>query len=136
MAANAYLATKISNINAMAEVCEAVGADIRTVAGVLGHDQRIGRHGLDAGIGFGGGCPPKDLHARTTQAATVSAAHAAALLREIDRINLHRPCGVPNHSPHRPQIAHSVGVEVRAWFTRHGGRWRDSKGYTVLTADT
>src|SRR5260370_6657570 len=60
VAANAFLATKISFINAMAEVCEAAGADVGALADALGHDPRIGRRFLNAGLGFGGGCLPKD----------------------------------------------------------------------------
>ena len=60
-AANAFLATKISFINAMAELCEATGADVKMLADALGHDERIGRKFLNAGLGFGGGCLPKDI---------------------------------------------------------------------------
>ena len=61
--ANAFLATKISFINAMAEICEATGADVSALANAIGHDARIGRKFLNAGIGFGGGCLPKDIRA-------------------------------------------------------------------------
>ena len=63
VAANAFLATKISFINAMAEVCEATGADVVDLADSIGYDARIGRRFLQAGIGFGGGCLPKDIRA-------------------------------------------------------------------------
>ncbi|NNH76038.1 UDP-glucose/GDP-mannose dehydrogenase family protein [Nocardia uniformis] len=90
MAANAYLATKISFINAISDLCEGVGADVRALADILGHDPRIGRFGLDAGIGFGGGCLPKDLRALAKQAGELGAVDAAMLLREVEQINLHR----------------------------------------------
>ncbi len=66
-AANAFLATKISFINAMAEIAEASGADVALLADALGHDSRIGRRYLGAGIGFGGGCLPKDIRAFAAQ---------------------------------------------------------------------
>ena len=68
MAANAFLATKISFINAIAEVCEAAGADVTELADAIGYDERIGRKFLDAGLGFGGGCLPKDIRAFTARA--------------------------------------------------------------------
>ena len=63
VAANAFLATKISFINAMAELCDATGGDVTRLAEAIGHDDRIGGKFLQAGIGFGGGCLPKDLRA-------------------------------------------------------------------------
>ena len=89
-AANAFLATKISFINAMAEICEAVGADVTKLADVLGHDSRIGRQFLNAGIGFGGGCLPKDIRALMARAGEVGASQAFTLLREVDSINMRR----------------------------------------------
>jgi UDPglucose 6-dehydrogenase len=89
-AANAFLATKISFINAMAEICEAAGGDVRALAEVLGADERIGRSFLRAGLGFGGGCLPKDVRAFTARAEELGAAPALAFLREVDAINLRR----------------------------------------------
>jgi len=87
VAANAFLATKISFINAMAEVCEAAGADVVLLADALGHDDRIGRKFLNAGIGFGGGCLPKDIRAFMARACELGADEALEFLREIDAIN-------------------------------------------------
>src|SRR6516164_1517458 len=89
-AANAFLATKISFINAMAEICEAAGGDVRALAEVLGADERIGRSFLRAGLGFGGGCLPKDVRAFTARAQDLGVGDAVAFLREVDAINLRR----------------------------------------------
>ena len=90
VAANAFLATKISFINAMAEVCEAAGADVLELADAIGYDTRIGRRFLNAGIGFGGGCLPKDIRAFMARAGELGANEAANFLREVDSINLRR----------------------------------------------
>ncbi|MGQ0844489.1 MAG: UDP-glucose dehydrogenase family protein [Sporichthyaceae bacterium] len=90
VAANAFLATKISFINAMAEVCEAAGADVTALADALGHDPRIGRRFLNAGLGFGGGCLPKDIRAFMARAGELGASEALTFLREVDAINLRR----------------------------------------------
>lgn len=89
-AANAFLATKISFINAMAEVCEVTGADVTVLADALGHDPRIGRRFLGAGLGFGGGCLPKDLRGFMARAGELGVDQAVTFLREIDQINLRR----------------------------------------------
>src|SRR6478609_357392 len=89
-AANSFLATKISFINAMAEVCEASGADVTQLADAIGYDTRIGRRFLNAGLGFGGGCLPKDIRAFMARAGELGADQALAFLREIDSINLRR----------------------------------------------
>ena len=88
VAANAFLATKISFINAMAEVCEAAGADVVQLADAIGHDDRIGRQFLNAGVGFGGGCLPKDIRAFMARAGELGADQALTFLREVDEINL------------------------------------------------
>ncbi|MGH8774610.1 MAG: UDP-glucose dehydrogenase family protein [Jiangellaceae bacterium] len=90
VAANAFLATKISFINAIAEICEVTGADVTKVADAIGHDARIGRRFLNAGIGFGGGCLPKDIRAFMARAGEIGAAHALTFLAEVDAINLRR----------------------------------------------
>jgi UDPglucose 6-dehydrogenase len=90
VSANAFLATKISFINAIAEVCEATGADVSVLADAMGHDARIGRRFLNAGIGFGGGCLPKDIRAFIAMAGELGAGQAFALLREVDSINMRR----------------------------------------------
>jgi UDPglucose 6-dehydrogenase len=89
-AANSFLATKISFINAMAEVCEAADGDVVKLAEAIGHDERIGRKFLRAGIGFGGGCLPKDLRAFMARAGELGADQALTFLREIDSINMRR----------------------------------------------
>jgi UDPglucose 6-dehydrogenase len=89
-AANAFLATKISFINAMAEVCEAAGADVSELADAIGYDARIGRRFLNAGIGFGGGCLPKDIRAFMARAGELGADQALTFLREVDSINMRR----------------------------------------------
>lgn len=89
-AANAFLATKISFINAMSEVCEAAGADVTVLADALGYDTRIGRRFLNAGIGFGGGCLPKDIRAFMARAGELGASEAMTFLREVDAINMRR----------------------------------------------
>jgi UDPglucose 6-dehydrogenase len=88
--ANSFLATKISFINAMAEVCEAAGGDVARLAEALGHDERIGSKFLRAGIGFGGGCLPKDIRAFMARAGELGADQALTFLREIDSINMRR----------------------------------------------
>jgi UDPglucose 6-dehydrogenase len=87
-AANAFLATKISFINAMAEICEAAGGDVRALANILGADPRIGPAFLRAGLGFGGGCLPKDIRAFVARAGELGAGAAVGFLREVDTINL------------------------------------------------
>jgi len=89
-AANSFLATKISFINAMAEVCEATGADVTQLADAIGLDERIGRKFLNAGIGFGGGCLPKDIRAFMARAGELGADQALTFLREVDAINMRR----------------------------------------------
>ena len=90
VAANSFLATKISFINAMAEVCEAAGADVTQLAEAIGYDPRIGKRFLAAGLGFGGGCLPKDIRAFMARAGELGAEDAVAFLREVDQINLRR----------------------------------------------
>jgi len=90
VAANAFLATKISFINAMAEVCEATGADVTSLSEALGHDPRIGNQFLKAGLGFGGGCLPKDIRAFMARAGELGVEQALTFLREVDDINLRR----------------------------------------------
>ncbi len=90
VAANAFLATKISFINAMAEVCEAVGADVTALSKALSYDDRIGGKFLGAGLGFGGGCLPKDIRAFMARAGELGVDQALSFLREIDAINIRR----------------------------------------------
>jgi UDPglucose 6-dehydrogenase len=89
-AANSFLATKISFINAMAEVCEAAGADVEQLSEALALDPRIGGRFLKAGLGFGGGCLPKDIRAFMARAGELGADQALTFLREVDAINMRR----------------------------------------------
>ena len=90
VAANAFLATKISFINMMADLCEATGGDVTALADALGRDDRIGPRFLHAGLGFGGGCLPKDIRALAARAEELGVTHAANLLRAVDHINVGR----------------------------------------------
>jgi UDPglucose 6-dehydrogenase len=90
VAANAFLATKISFINAMAEIAEVSGADVTQLADAIGYDARIGRRFLNAGVGFGGGCLPKDIRAFTARAEELGRGESVAFLKEVDSINLRR----------------------------------------------
>lgn len=90
VSANAFLATKISFINAVSEVCEAAGADVTVLADAIGMDPRIGRRFLGAGLGFGGGCLPKDIRAFMARAGELGADQALTFLREVDSINMRR----------------------------------------------
>ena len=88
VAANSFLATKISFINAMAEICEVAGGDVTVLAKAIGYDPRIGSRFLQAGIGFGGGCLPKDIRAFMARSEELGARQSLEFLREIDSINL------------------------------------------------
>lgn len=90
VAANSFLATKISFINAMAELCEQTGGDVTQLAEAIGHDVRIGNQFLKAGVGFGGGCLPKDIRAFTARAEELGCGDSVGFLREVDAINLRR----------------------------------------------
>jgi UDPglucose 6-dehydrogenase len=90
VAANSFLATKISFINAMAELCEATGGDVTQLADAIGYDDRIGRKFLNSGLGFGGGCLPKDIRAFMARAGELGVDQALTFLREVDSINMRR----------------------------------------------
>ena len=90
VAANAFLATKISFINAFSEITETVGGDIGTLADAIGHDPRIGRKFLNAGVGFGGGCLPKDIRALQARVSELGLDRTMRFLAEMDDINLRR----------------------------------------------
>ena len=90
VAANAFLATKISFINAMAEVCEVAGGDVTQLSKAIGYDPRIGNRFLQAGVGFGGGCLPKDIRAFQARAQELGAGEALRFLHEVDLVNLRR----------------------------------------------
>lgn len=90
LSANAFLATRISFINAIADACQAVGADVLKLADALGYDERIGRRSLSPGLGFGGGCLPKDIRAFRATAAGLGLSSVTGLLAAVDAINLDR----------------------------------------------
>jgi len=90
VAANAFLATKVSFMNAMAELCEQSGADVIALGEAIGRDERIGRRYLHAGLGFGGGCLPKDIRALMASASELGVVQAATFLQEVDAINMRR----------------------------------------------
>ena len=90
VSANAFLATKISFINAMAEIAEVTGADVTQLADAIGFDARIGRRFLNAGVGFGGGCLPKDIRAFRARAEELGVGDSLSFLRNVDEINLRR----------------------------------------------
>jgi UDPglucose 6-dehydrogenase len=94
VSANAFLATKISFINAMAEIAEVTGADVTKLADAIGYDARIGRRFLNAGVGFGGGCLPKDIRAFSARAEELGRGESLNFLREVDAINLRRREGL------------------------------------------
>lgn len=96
VSANAFLASKISFINAVAEVCEATGADVSVIAKAIGMDDRIGPKFLRAGIGFGGGCLPKDIRAFMARAGELGVTEALGFLREVDNVNNRRRDHVVN----------------------------------------
>jgi UDPglucose 6-dehydrogenase len=136
LAANAFLATKISFINMLAEICEAVGADVVTLGRALAYDPRIGDRFLQAGAGYGGGCLPKDVRILAGQASELGVEQAAAFLREVDSINLRcrqrlvdmtrRECGGTLNG-------HRICV-LGAAFKPHSDDIRDSPALAIAAA--
>jgi UDPglucose 6-dehydrogenase len=136
VAANSFLATKISFINAMAEVCEVVHADVTKLSEALGYDDRIGRRFLHAGLGFGGGCLPKDIRAFMARAEEIGADEALAFLRDVDAINLRRRARAVDLG--RELLAGSYqGAKVCVWgaaFKPNSDDIRDSPALDVAAA--
>ena len=136
VAANSFLATKISFINAMAELCEAAGGDVTELADAIGYDARIGRRFLNAGVGFGGGCLPKDIRAFMARADEMGVKDALRFLREIDKINLRRRSRVVKHA--RAMLGGSLrGARVAvlgAAFKPNSDDIRDSPALDVAAA--
>jgi len=133
VAANAFLATKVSFINAMAELCEAAGADVTRLAEAIGHDERIGRRFLNAGLGFGGGCLPKDIRAFMARAGELGAGDALTFLREVDAINQRRRARVVDLAGElldRPWPGARIAV-LGAAFKPHSDDIRDSPALNV-----
>ena len=143
VAANSFLATKISFINAMAEICEVTHADVTKLAEALGYDDRIGRKFLNAGLGFGGGCLPKDIRAFMARAAELGVDQAVAFLKDVDDINMRRRARVVDlgyelldgsyagttvcvlgaaFKPNSDDIRDSPALDVAAAIQRHGAK--------------
>jgi UDPglucose 6-dehydrogenase len=143
VSANSFLATKISFINAMAEVCETVHADVTQLAEALGYDDRIGGKFLRAGLGFGGGCLPKDIRAFMARAGELGADQALAFLKDVDEINMRRRARTVDlgrelldgsfhgatvaalgaaFKPNSDDIRDSPALDVAANVHRHGAR--------------
>jgi len=133
VAANSFLATKISFINAMAELCEATGADVTMLADAIGHDARIGRKFLNAGVGFGGGCLPKDIRAFMARAGELGADQALSFLREVDSINMRRRVRMVDLAREvcgGSIVGRRIGV-LGAAFKPHSDDIRDSPALSV-----
>lgn len=135
VSANAFLATKISFINAMAEIAEVTGADVTKLADAIGHDARIGRRFLGAGIGFGGGCLPKDIRAFVARADELGVGESLAFLRHVDEINLRRRARVVELARELAGgslVGKTIGVLGLA-FKPHSDDVRDSPALDVAT---
>jgi nucleotide sugar dehydrogenase len=135
VSANAFLATKISFINAMAEVCEAAHADVTKLSEALSHDDRIGGKFLGAGLGFGGGCLPKDIRAFMARAGELGVDQALSFLREVDAINIRRRIRMVDLARELlggSFIGRTVGV-LGAAFKPNSDDIRDSPALDVAT---
>jgi UDPglucose 6-dehydrogenase len=141
VAANAFLATKISFINAMAEVCEAAGADVTQLARAIGYDARIGNKFLRAGIGFGGGCLPKDIRAFQARAQELGVGEALRFLHEVDLINQRRRQKVVqlsaelldrSYGPAGPDLSGQRITVLGATFKPNSDDVRDSPALSVV----
>ena len=132
VSANAFLATKISFINAMAEIAEATGADVTRLADAIGHDARIGRRFLNAGVGFGGGCLPKDIRAFSARARELGKGDAVRFLDEVDKINLRRRARVVDLVEEEAGALKGVRVGVLGLaFKPHSDDIRDSPALDI-----
>jgi len=141
VAANAFLATKISFINAMAEVCEASGADVTMLARAIGYDARIGNKFLRAGIGFGGACLPKDIRAFQARAQELGVGEALRFLHEVDLINQRRRQRVVQlaaellgrrYGPAGPDLSGVRIAALGATFKPNSDDVRDSPALSVV----
>jgi UDPglucose 6-dehydrogenase len=132
ISANAFLATKVSFINAIAEVCEAAGADVVELADAIGYDPRIGRAFLNAGIGFGGGCLPKDIRAFMARAGELGADQALTFLREVDNINMRRRTQMVEMAKHACGLLLGARIAVLgAAFKPNSDDVRDSPALNI-----
>ncbi|WP_041832878.1 UDP-glucose/GDP-mannose dehydrogenase family protein [Actinoplanes sp. N902-109] len=143
VAANAFLATKISFINAMAEVCEAAGGDVVELARAIGYDPRIGGRFLQAGVGFGGGCLPKDIRAFQARAQELGAGEALRFLHEVDLINTRRRTKVlqlaaellgRRMGPAGPELAGTRIAVLGATFKPNSDDIRDAPALAIAAA--
>ena len=136
VAANAFLATKISFINAMAEVCEATGGDVTMLSKALSYDTRIGGRFLHAGLGFGGGCLPKDIRAFMARAGELGVDQALSFLKEVDAINMRRRARMVDLA--REELGGSFGgmkvAVLGAAFKPNSDDIRDSPALDVAAA--
>ena len=130
VAANSFLATKISFINAVSEIAEASGADVTKIAEAIGHDDRIGKKFLQAGVGFGGGCLPKDIRAFIARADELGKGSAVEFLKEVDNINLRQRDKVVNHAIQNASPSGKVFV-LGAAFKPNSDDLRDSPALDV-----
>lgn len=130
-AANAFLATKISFINAIAEICEAAGGDVTAVAEALGYDERIGHQFLGAGLGFGGGCLPKDIRAFQARADELGAGQALQFLREVEEINARRRQRVVELAAQLVALPGATVAVLGAAFKPNSDDVRDSPALAV-----
>ncbi|MBV7296019.1 UDP-glucose/GDP-mannose dehydrogenase family protein [Corynebacterium sp. TAE3-ERU12] len=133
VSANAFLATKISFINAVSEICETTGADVTVLADAIGLDPRIGRKFLNAGLGFGGGCLPKDIRAFSARAGELGADQAMSFLREVDAINMRRRekmVGLVKETFGGNALGHQVAV-LGAAFKPNSDDVRDSPALSI-----
>ncbi|MGO4536595.1 UDP-glucose dehydrogenase family protein [Leifsonia sp. 2MCAF36] len=132
VSANAFLATKISFINAMAEIAEVTGADVTKLADAIGHDARIGRRFLNAGVGFGGGCLPKDIRAFSARARELGRGDSLSFLDEVDKINLRRRARVVEMVEEQAGKLSGVRVGVLGLaFKPHSDDVRDSPALEI-----
>ena len=135
VSANAFLATKISFINAVGEVCEAAGADVVDLADAIGHDTRIGRRFLNAGVGFGGGCLPKDIRAFVHRAGELGVEDAMTFLRQVDDINLRQRTRVTQMATE--MVGSVAGARICVWgaaFKPDSDDVRDSPALAIAGA--
>jgi len=135
VAANSFLATKISFINAMAEIAEATGANVTQLADAIGHDSRIGRRFLNAGIGFGGGCLPKDIRGFVARAEELGLGESLAFLKDVDDINLRRRGRVIEMA--RDALGGLEGKTIAVWglaFKPDSDDIRDSPALDIVEA--
>ena len=133
VAANSFLATKISFINAMAEISEVTGANVTQLADAIGHDNRIGRRFLNAGIGFGGGCLPKDIRGFVARADELGVGSSLDFLKNIDEINLRRRGRVLDVA--RDELGELAGKRIAVWglaFKPDSDDIRDSPALDIV----